>query len=81
MNFLLGSLVKLNKEIKAMNVGAVNEIISSLRLKKWGAQIDDTILTISRQILLSDYDEAIQSINALSQSVESASRAPVTNTP
>jgi CheY-like chemotaxis protein len=66
----LGSnLNRLKRELESMNIGMVNELISSLQLEKWGKEVDDLILQISRQVLLSDYDEALQSINGLLKTV------------
>jgi hypothetical protein len=69
MSTLGVNLNKLKRELEAMNIGMVNELISSLQLEKWGKEIDDLILQISRQVLLSDYDEALLSISSLLKTV------------
>jgi CheY-like chemotaxis protein len=69
MTALGSSLNRLKRELENMNIGMVNELISSLQLEKWGKEIDDFILQISRQVLLSDYEEAMQSISGLLKTV------------
>jgi CheY-like chemotaxis protein len=63
------NLNQLKRELENMNIGMVNELISSRQLEKWGKEIDDFILQISRQVLLFDYDEAVQCINNLLKNI------------
>jgi HPt (histidine-containing phosphotransfer) domain-containing protein len=63
------NLNRLKRELETMNIGMVNELISSLQLEKWGKEIDDFILQISRQVLLFDYEEAVQCINSLLKNI------------
>jgi CheY-like chemotaxis protein len=63
------NLNQLKRELESMNIGMVNEFISSLQLEKWGKEIDDFILRISRQVLLFDYEEAVQCINSLLKNI------------
>jgi HPt (histidine-containing phosphotransfer) domain-containing protein len=65
MATLAVNLNQLKRELGTMNIGLANELISSLQLEKWGKDIDNLILQISRQVLLFDYEEAARSINSL----------------
>jgi signal transduction histidine kinase/HPt (histidine-containing phosphotransfer) domain-containing protein/FixJ family two-component response regulator len=69
MTTLGTNLNHLKRELEAMNIGMVNELLSSLQMERWGKEVDDLVLQISRQILLSDYDEALLSINSLLKTV------------
>jgi CheY-like chemotaxis protein len=69
MAALAVNLNQLKRELETMNIGMVNELISSLQLEKWGKEIGDVILQISRQVLLFDYEEAVQCINSLLKNI------------
>jgi hypothetical protein len=69
MVVLSSRLNRLKEEVESMNIGGVNETISLLQSDKWGKPIDDAIVQISRHILLSDYDEAVQGISGVLQNI------------
>ena len=57
---------ELKEALNMMDAGKADEIVSRLHKGKWGKAINDRIESISKHILLSDYDEAIAVIDALS---------------
>jgi hypothetical protein len=58
-------LADLKEALDMMDTGRIDDIISRLRKGNHGKTVSDGIETISRHVLLSDYDEAIATIDQL----------------
>ena len=65
--FMRGELIKLKAALGELDAGITNEIIENLRKFTQGEDIDSVIQSISDNILIAEYDEAIAIIDRVLQ--------------
>ena len=64
------SLIRINKALKNMAIGEAKTTLTELKTKTWESRIQDTIIKISRHILLFEYEEATKTIDLIMREKE-----------